>query len=405
MNITAPWQKVNVQAALDPKLGVVRPRKKIPAHAYLREGMTPVVDQGRRRIAGWTNDEEAVIRQPLPVIVFGDHTRTFKYVDFPFAAGADGTLILKPSAEFDPRFFYYACLELDLPSRGYNRHFAALKERDIPRPPLFEQRFIASALAAVDAAVEVEGDLLRTARELKQAALAEVFTRGVPDFRRGETAAKDNQARWPLVPLGSLATIGNGSTPRRSDPRYWTEGSIPWLTSGKIHEQVIRYADEFVTREAVKECHLPIVAGGSLLVAITGQGKTLGNVAITEIETCISQHLAYIAFLDDAGDPDFFRYFLSSRYDDLRRAAHGMGSTKGALTCAFLKTYPVPNPEPAVQRKIAAIFQALDARIARHEARRRVLRELFASLLHDLMSGRRRVAVESKKAPDRKSVV
>src|SRR3546814_6026855 len=100
---------------------------------YRTQGKFPVFDQGQSEISGWTDDDALVIDSGFPYVVFGDHTRAFKYVDRPFALGADGTQLLKPSKEYCPRFFYYACLHLDLPSRGYNRHFSFLKDRKSTR--------------------------------------------------------------------------------------------------------------------------------------------------------------------------------------------------------------------------------------------------------------------------------
>jgi type I restriction enzyme S subunit len=93
--------------------------------------------------------------------------------------------------------------------------------------------------------------------------------------------------RWEVVELGSLAKIGNGSSPKRGNEAYWVGGTVPWLNSTKIHDRFITEVDQFVTLQAIKECHLPKVAPNSLLIAITGQGKTLGNSAITRIETCV----------------------------------------------------------------------------------------------------------------------
>ena len=115
-------------------------------------------------------------------------------------------------------------------------------------------------------------------------------------------------------------------------------GSIPWLTSAKVYDVTITKADQFVTPKAVQECHLPRVKPGSVLIAITGQGKTLGNAAVTDIETCVSQHIAYMQFYDESANPHFIRLFLETRYDELRAIAQGGGSTKGALTCGFLKS-------------------------------------------------------------------
>ena len=108
----------------------VKRHNQIESSEMHAQGNFPVVDQGQSFIAGYTDDEEKVVRHGFPYIIFGDHTRCFKFVDFPFVLGADGTKVLKSNdARFDPRFFYFALMNLDIPSRGYNRHF---KQR-IPR--------------------------------------------------------------------------------------------------------------------------------------------------------------------------------------------------------------------------------------------------------------------------------
>ncbi|HEX2765641.1 MAG TPA: restriction endonuclease subunit S [Candidatus Limnocylindria bacterium] len=144
---SAPWPTEAVGKCLAP---VALPAVKLPTAEYRPSGKYPIIDQGQAPIAGWTDNEEGVIAAQLPVIVFGDHTRTFKYVDFPFVRGADGTQVLKPRSDLHPRFFYYACKALDLSSRGYNRHFTLLKEKSIPVPSWQEQVRIAEVLEAVD---------------------------------------------------------------------------------------------------------------------------------------------------------------------------------------------------------------------------------------------------------------
>jgi|ERR1039457_3912270 type I restriction enzyme S subunit len=82
-------------------------------------GRFPVIDQGQAFIAGYSDAEERVIRDDLPLVIFGDHTRCLKYVTFPFVLGADGTKVLKPKKSlFDTKFFYYALLSLEIPNRG-----------------------------------------------------------------------------------------------------------------------------------------------------------------------------------------------------------------------------------------------------------------------------------------------
>lgn len=191
---------------------------------------------------------------------------------------------------------------------------------------------------------------------------------------------------WEVVPLASVAKVGNGSTPRRSRLDYWQGGTIPWLNSAKVYDRIITKGADAVTPTAVAECHLPTVPMGSLVVAITGQGKTLGHVARLGIASTVSQHLAYIAFTDQSVVPDLVRYFLESRYDDLRQIGSSGGTTKGAITCGELKRFRVPVPAPKEQEQIVAHLSALDQAVLLAAGKLDRLRELFSAILEGLMT-------------------
>jgi len=107
---------------------------KIPKGEFLEKGKYPIIDQGEMFIAGYTNDKTKVYGEKLPVVIFGDHTRALKFVDFPFALGADGIKVLVLKEEISPKYFYYALKKLNIPSVGYSRHYKFLKETIIPIP-------------------------------------------------------------------------------------------------------------------------------------------------------------------------------------------------------------------------------------------------------------------------------
>ena len=110
--------------------------KRIMKDSYLPQGTIPCIDQSREFIGGYTEDVDALFEKPLPVIVFGDHTRILKYVDFPFARGADGTqIIITNDPNLSPAFFYYSLDAIDLSNYFYARHFKFLKDQQIPVPP------------------------------------------------------------------------------------------------------------------------------------------------------------------------------------------------------------------------------------------------------------------------------
>ena len=115
---------------------------KIKQSNFLEEGKYPIIDQGEEFIAGYTDDKSKVYSKKLPVVIFGDHTRVLKFVNFSFALGADGVKILVPNKEFNSLFFYYCLDLLDIKSAGYSRHYKFLKEKKIPLPPLpLQQKF------------------------------------------------------------------------------------------------------------------------------------------------------------------------------------------------------------------------------------------------------------------------
>ena len=131
LDIPVHWEHIDFEDAFE---NVPISNLKIPQKQYLSSGTIPIVDQGVNLIGGFTNDVSKSIRPKRELIVFGDHTKCFKLIKFPFAPGADGIKVLKPII-IDTLFAYYACRALRLPDRGYSRHFGFLKKSKFPLAP------------------------------------------------------------------------------------------------------------------------------------------------------------------------------------------------------------------------------------------------------------------------------
>jgi type I restriction enzyme S subunit len=156
-------------------------KRKIKEKEYLSTGKLPVIDQGQSLIGGYTDRNDCKIECELPVIVFGDHTKIVKFVNFEFAPGADGIKVIKPDARFRPLLFYYFTLFLAkaLPEKGYARHFQHFKNIIVPIPSLPEQdeiiKEIESRFSVCDKLEEAIESSLQQAESLRQSIFKQAF--------------------------------------------------------------------------------------------------------------------------------------------------------------------------------------------------------------------------------------
>lgn len=385
MSVSTRWTKRVVGECLVPTS--FRDKAQTQTRDYRPTGRFPVVDQGQNAIAGWTDDEAAVIREPLPVVVFGDHSRTLKFVDFPFARGADGTQVMVPSSDLDPLFFYYACKFIDVPARGYNRHFLQLKESMFACPDSLDvQRDIARALRSVDRAMALEAARLAAALEIKKSAMSELFSRGLRGEAEKETEIGWVPESWDVEPLGAHHTVCSGGTPSRSNSAYWVDGEVPWIKTTEVNYCVIVRAEEHITPRGLEDSAAKLLPAGTLLMAMYGQGVTRGKVAILGIEAACNQACAAIIPKDEAVLVKYLYHYLSWRYEPIRQLAHG--GQQQNLNLDIVKSLPVAAPaEKAEQEEMVSILDAIDQKIDLHRKKRAVLEELFKALLHKLMTG------------------
>ena len=121
---------------------------KVKSSAIKERGRYPVVDQGNTFVSGFVDGIEAIQAVENPVIVFGDHTRNIKYIDFDFVVGADGVKVLRPHS-LNPKYFFYMAQAVGIKSRGYGRHFREFCSSYIPIMSLRDQVNTVSALEEI----------------------------------------------------------------------------------------------------------------------------------------------------------------------------------------------------------------------------------------------------------------
>lgn len=347
-------------------------KKKLKQKEYLEEGPLAVVDQGESFIGGYTDNLTLKSEAQLPCVIFGDHSRAVKYIDFPFAQGADGVKVLVPTPAFDPEFAYLSLRCLDLPDKGYSRHFKFLKASSFPIPPLAEQRRIVSRLDQLSArsskAKNHLADVQTLATRAKQATLAAAF--------RGE---------WRMKPLSALASVGTGATPKKGTPRFYKGGSIPWVTSGVANQDLVTEAEQYITEAAISETNCKIYPAGTILVAMYGEGKTRGMVTRLGIDAATNQALAAIQITSlDHVHQEWVPWLLQSKYLEMREMA--AGGVQPNLNLGIIKAIDVPLPSLKEQSEIVGHIEAAFARIDRMVAEATRAAELLVRLEAQLLA-------------------
>jgi len=334
---------------------------------YLPKGKFPIVDQGQVPVAGYTNDPKRVFTQPLPIIVFGDHTCVFKFVDFPFAVGADGTKLLKARAGIDPQFLYQALTALVLPNNGYSRHFSVLRKMRVPSPSLPEQRRIAAILSEADAAITCNESVIRQAHHLRRTAVSATFS-GLKTYP------------WPIRSIGSMVTLIRKPVAVRVDASY-REIGIRSHGKGIFHKEPV-----FGSRLGNKRVFH--IEPDCLILNIVFAWENAVAVTTAEERSMIASH-RFPMFRPDPAvlELEYLRHIIQSpRGVELLRSVSpgGAGRNKTLNQSDFLGLR-IPVPSLQVQRKIISVFDEIDNSIRTEEiqlnARKRARRELARRLL------------------------
>jgi restriction endonuclease S subunit len=336
---------------------------KIQRTEYLDKGMFPVVSQESKLINGFWNNEEDLYIVKQPVIVFGDHTRILKFIDFSFVLGADGTKIIKPKSFIDSKFFYYFLEANPIQSKGYSRHYRFLKELKINVPPLATQQKIVAKLdaifAEIDTATAAAEANANNAEALFQSYLTEVFERG------GEG--------WELSTLGEYYDVRDGT---HDSPKFQDLG-YPLVTSknlknGNINFEKIQYIS--------KEDYLNIsqrsgVKKGDVLMAMIG---TIGNPVVVDTDNEFAIKNVALFKTNNSQSPKFLSYYLSSDYVIKKMEKDAKGTTQKFVGLGYLRSFPIKVPNKSSQEKVVET-------LGNYENHIKILSKSYVQKLNELL--------------------
>ena len=380
--MTSIWGRKRFEECIE---GVTYTRK-VQRKDFLADGEYPIVSQEEEFINGYWDNEADLFRLTRPVILFGDHTKVLKYVDFDFVLGADGVKILEPRSFLLPKFFFYRLQAVNLDSLGYARHYKLLKELEIAYPSLTEQQRIVVILdEALDGIATVRANAeknLQNARALFESHLQDAFA------KRGE--------EWVEGTLQALTSkIGSGATPLGGEQAYKDEG-VSLIRSLNVYDSGFRYDKlAFIDDAQADRLSNVTVERRDVLLNITGASVARCCVVPEDVLPArVNQHVSIIRPISAKLDAEFLHYLLiSSPYKTLLlQTGEEGGSTRQAITKAQIQEFKIAHPNSLKEQQV--LVGRLDAFAAEgqrlesiYQQKLTALDALKNSLLHQAFTG------------------
>lgn len=263
---------------------------------------------------------------------------------------------------------------------GVNKE--AIEDYPILLPPLPEQKQIVSildeAFAAIEKAKEKSEKNLQNAKEIFESYLQSVFE------NKGEG--------WEVTTIGESCKLETGGTPSTRNPDFYG-GSIKWLVSGDINKKIINDCEGRITELGLRNSNARYLPVNSVLIALNGQGKTRGTVAMLKIKATCNQSLVSI-YPKDANTllPELVFSNLEGRYEEIRKMTGDSGNDRRGLNMPLIKSIQFSYPKNlSEQKNIINKLEALRTEIKKlegiYQQKLSNLEELKKSILQKAFAG------------------
>jgi len=262
--------------------------------------------------------------------------------------------------------------------------YAQFSELLLPIPGQEEQTKIAECLNSLDELIAVQARKVGALKTHKKGLMQQLFPREgelQPRLRFPEFL---DAVEWVSDSLGNIFETTSGGTPSRTESSYWN-GNIHWITTSLVDFRVITCAEEFITAQALKNSSAKLFPRGTVLMAMYGQGKTRGQVALLGIEAATNQACA--AILPRKGiDPYFVFANLAGRYEQIREMSNSGGQEN--LSQGLIREIRFSFPsDDAEQRKVTSCLSSLDALISAETQKLEAFKTHKKGLMQQLFPG------------------
>jgi len=349
VKIESKWEQILVNNSIQSVKGSVR---KIEKFNIKEKGKNPVITQETTKLISGYSDEDNPISD-LPIILFGDHSCSLKYVDFQFFRGADGTVLLKPQEKLNAKYYFYVlknCILPLLPNQDkYERHYKYLQNAYIPLPPKEIQEKIVSEIEVL---------------EKKEAEAKEK----VEELKRNVNEIISKSEIYKKKKLGNLTTlITKGSSPNWQGVNYVESPEVLFVTSENVREGFLDLSTKKYLEKRFNEIQSrSILQRNDVLINIVG--ASIGRAAIFESSEIanINQAVALVR-CNDVLNPKFLNYFLNTETAILMYDSMKSEVARANLSLQNISDLEIPVPPLPDQQKIVSQIEKIESEIAKLE--------------------------------------
>jgi len=226
----------------------------------------------------------------------------------------------------------------------------ALSIQKFSLPPLERQKEILEVLEKTNAQISKLDEAIKSIDILKSQLEKEFFGSISISIKNDRD---NNQIK--IVPISYCCEIQTGGTPSRGRTEYWN-GSIHWMSSGEINNIYIENTEEKITEKGLNNSNVRMLPVDSVLIAMNGQGKTRGLVAMNKIPLTCNQSIAAIICRKDILFPEYLFHYLGSKYEEIRGIT---GEGRNGLNLGLIKNFLIPIISLNEQLKIASTFYSI----------------------------------------------
>lgn len=323
---------------------------KIQSSAYNQGSKYPIISQEENAlISGFCDDESLLFHIERPVVIFGDHTRALKYIDFDFAIGADGVKVILPKAFLNAKFLLYYLKWYNIPNLGYSRHYKLLKEVFVPIPTTEKQLAIVAELDKINELIQLKKQQLKDYDQLAQSIFYEMFGDPV-----------ENEKGWEVKKLGEICDIRDGT---HDSPKYVEHSDYILITSKNIENNLISFENvNYITEEDFLRINKRSkVDDGDIIMPMIG---TIGNPIIVKLVNNINFAIKNVALIKFYSTSSVINYYLqslmksSSFEKDITR--FHKGGTQKFIALGTIRNFKIPLPPLPLQQQFAARIEAIE---------------------------------------------